>query len=274
VPDEDWTVQGKLDELLLSVSLAQSSQPTTSRDKAVRLAASSAFSGKWLGVIPGREVGTMLDNNSFRIASALRLGISFGEPFTCSKCGHHVDTVDSDHGLHCVSNGLAMRNRHDNLNHIISRCLTTVSIPHRLEPAHLLLFNDLRPDGVTLLRWQRGLSMLWDITVASTTAPSVVLASATRAGNAAMRAEARKVQRYLPLSQDYVVQPIAIETLGSLGPSTRQFFSDLRDRLQDLSDDPLAALKFEQRVSLELQRGNASCILSCMATRHSTSTFS
>ena len=71
-----------------------------------------------------------------------------------------------------------------------------------------------RPGGLTLIPWQRGLSLTWDVTVVTTLADSYISASASSAGAAAEMAASRKQTKYAALSGSYVFQPIALETLG------------------------------------------------------------
>ena len=55
--------------------------------------------------------------------------------------------------------------------------------------------------------------------------------------------------------------PVAVETLGVLGPSAAAFLSELGRRQVDALKDPRAAAQLMQRVSMQLQRGNALCVL-------------
>ena len=92
-----------------------------------------------------------------------------------------------------------------------------------------------RPDGLTLIPWQRGLSLTWDVTVATTLADSYISAFASSAGAAAEMAASRKQAKYAALSGSYVFQPIALETLGPIRESAVQFLNDLGHRLTSVS---------------------------------------
>jgi len=82
--------------------------------------------------------------------------------------------------------------------------LTTLShvplSPRELkEPAGLSRSDCRRPDGLTLITWQGGRPLVWDVTVATTLADSYVSASAALAGAAAETAATRKSVKYADL---------------------------------------------------------------------------
>jgi len=54
------------------------------------------------------------------------------------------------------------------LNDIISRAFASAKIPVTKEPSGLFRSDGKRPDGLTLIPWQRGLFLTWDVTVATT----------------------------------------------------------------------------------------------------------
>ena len=63
------------------------------------LAASEKESGLWLSALPSSSLGLCLDNDSLRVAVALRIGAKICHSHTC-KCGKIVD-VFGYHGLSC-----------------------------------------------------------------------------------------------------------------------------------------------------------------------------
>jgi len=64
------------------------------------------------------------------------------------------------------------------------------------EPSGLFCSDGKRPDGLTLIPWQRGLSLTWDVTVATTLVDSYISASASSAGATAEMAASRKQAKY------------------------------------------------------------------------------
>ena len=71
-----------------------------------------------------------------------------------------------------------------------------------------------RPDGVTLVPWQSGKSLCWDVTVTCPLAESYIDRAALGAGAAAEMAATRKEEKYVDLVARYIFEPIAVETLG------------------------------------------------------------
>ena len=60
------------------------------------------------------------------------------------------------------------------------------------EPHGLLRVDDKRPDGLTLIPWRKSNCLVWNVTVADTTATSYLAATVTVAGSAAESAAVRK----------------------------------------------------------------------------------
>ncbi|KAF2890845.1 hypothetical protein ILUMI_15328 [Ignelater luminosus] len=73
-------------------------------------------SGAWLQAIPTSNIGTLMDNNSFRVCVALRIGSSVCRPYNCI-CGAQV-SVHGRHGLHC-GRGSGRFSRHNELSDIL-----------------------------------------------------------------------------------------------------------------------------------------------------------
>jgi len=72
--------------------------------------------------------------------------------------------------------------RHEVLNDIIWRFLGSAGIPASKEPSGLVRQDGKWPNGLTLMTWQGGKSLAWDVTVGSTVAQSYVDRAATSVG--------------------------------------------------------------------------------------------
>jgi len=179
------------------------------------------------------------------VTVALRLGLGLCAAHTCGR-GSQVDTW----GLHAFvcKMGPSRITRHHALNDIISRAFASAKIPVRKEPSGLFRSDGKRPDGLTLIPWQRILSLTWDVTVATTLADSDISASASSAGAAAEMAASRKQAKYVALSGSYVFQPIALETLGPINESAVQFLNDLGHLIASVSTDDKEAQFLFQRL--------------------------
>jgi len=87
-----------------------------------------------------------------------------------------------------------------------------------------------RPDGLTLIPWQSGKSLCWDVTVTCPLAQSYIEGAATvipEAGSTAEMAASRKEEKYIDREARHIFQPIVMERLGVFSSSTCQILSSL-----------------------------------------------
>ncbi len=66
------------------------------------------------------------------------------------------------------------------INDIIKRALGSSNIPSVLEPPGLATSDNKRPDGLTLMPWERGMSLIWEATVVDALAPSRLTNNSTQ----------------------------------------------------------------------------------------------
>jgi len=123
----------------------------------------------------------------------------------------------------CVSRPLA---RHQAINEVIASAITAAGIPVTKEPVGLTRLDIKQPGRLTLIPWQGGKPLSWDITVVSTLADSYLHSTSHSAGNAAETASIRKEPKYSSLPPDHIFQPVATETLGPLNASALNFLSE------------------------------------------------
>jgi hypothetical protein len=147
-------VSRKREELL---SAAQ-----TQVGRARLIAAAAPHSGDFLHAAePCSSIGTRLDDISLRIAVALRLGSAICAPHTC-VCGQQVDSSGT-HGLACRKSA-GRHVRHNAVNDLIKRALSSANIPAMLKPHSLCRDDGKRPDGLTVMPWANGRCLVWDFT--------------------------------------------------------------------------------------------------------------
>src|SRR5664279_2149834 len=125
--------------------------------------------------------------------------------------------------------------RHHHLNEIIARAMSAANIPATKEPVGLLRSDGKRPDGLTLIPWQSGRPLTWNVTVYHTMAESYLPLVALTAGGVAEQAAARKEDKYAELAKSFLFQPLSFETMGPINISGQSFISDLGRRICDLS---------------------------------------
>ena len=130
-----------------------------------------------------------------------------------------------------------------------------------LEPRDLFRSDGKRPDGKTLIPWSQGKPFVWDVTVVDTVADSYLLASSRTAGAAAELAESKKSAKYTNLGQHHIFVPIAFETFGTWRNEADKVVSEIGNKIADCSGEPRALEFLRQRISVQLQRGNAISVL-------------
>lgn len=226
--------------------------------KARLIAAAAPHSGAFLHARPCASLGTRLDNSSLRIVVALRLGAPVCLPHVC-VCGENVDS-SGRHGLSCRKSAGRL-SRHSAVNDLIKRALMSAEVPSRLEPKALMQHDDRRPDGLSLVPWSNGRCLAWDFTCPDTLATSHLNTAVTGPGTVANEAEAKKRIKYTCLTPTYHFVPVAVETLGAVGEEAGEFFHELGRRIATVTGERRSTEFLLQRLSIAIQRGNASCVL-------------
>ena len=223
-------------------------------NRARLLASKAAHSGDWLHAWPITACGLRLDNEAIRVAIGLRLGASLCSPHSC-PCGALVDARGS-HGLSCRRSA-GRQARHAQINDAIHRALIRAGVPSTKEPVGLMRSGDGRPDGCTLVSWERGKCLAWDATVPDTLAASHLGDTSVAAGAAAERAGQLKNLKYQELTRSYEFCAVAIETLGPINEEGESFLGKLGARLSAVSGDARETAFLFQRLSVIVQRCNA-----------------
>ena len=116
-----------------------------------------------------------------------------------------------------------------------------------------------RPNGLSLIPWQSGKSLLWDVTVADTLAVSHLATTSRTAGGAAESTGDKKDSKYRELASSHIFVPIACETMGPLNSKAHTFLADLGRRITAISGDPREGAFLFQRISVTIQRFNCVC---------------
>jgi len=132
----------------------------------------------------------------------------------------------------------------------VARAFASAGIPATKEPHGLTRSDGKRPDGLTLVPWQRGKPLLWDVTVICPLADSYVELAALEAGSAAELAATRKLAKYSALGTQYDFQPVAVETLGPLNESACVFLNNLGRKIGENTGDDWSTSFLFQRISV------------------------
>ena len=214
-------------------------------------------SGAWLHALPSPQLGTHLSTDEFRVALSLRLGSPIVRPHVC-VCGEKVNQY-GHHGLSCAkANGT--NPRHADGNKILQRALKTGGVPAILEPPGCSRPDGKRPDGMSLVPWARGRSLLWDFTCKDTFAPSYLNSSSKHVGYVAKEGERIKISHYSDLADQFIFIPVATETSGVIGKLGLDLIKKIGSKITEATNEKRATSFLIQRISIAIQKGNVASI--------------
>lgn len=258
IPETGKDIQSKWDEINIE-RIVSSLEFPSDRHMARFKASLRKESSYWLSTLPSKNIDTLLDDNSFRISVALRIGAKICHPHKC-RCSDIVDEFGT-HGLKCrYSAGRYVR--HQKMNNILKRGFTSAKIPATLEPVGLFRDDGKRPDGMTLTTWLKGQCFVWDSTCVDTLAPSYINITKKKAGAAAEIQAKKKRRKYQSIiDQNYQFLAFAVETMGPWSEEATNFANKLGDLLIRETGEARAKLFFMQNISIAIQRGNAASVM-------------
>ena len=250
--------QREIYDKITEKQVSQFLQEATASDAARLHGAACKGASDWLNAMPSRSLGLHMSDEQLRIAVSFRLGAPICSSHTC-WCGAKVE-VDGSHAFVCLCSR-SRHARHQLSSEIIHKALQSAQIPAELEPAGMFRDDNKRPDGVTLMPWRLGRSMAWDFTCVHRLAASYSTEAATPGPCLAELAESRQVSKYSAIAQTHFFQPVAVETLGGLGPSTLDFVNDLGRRIFLATGEKRATEYLRQRLGVAVQMGNAAAFI-------------
>ena len=131
-----------------------------------------------------------------------------------------------------------------------------------MEPDGLNRGDGTRPDGITIFPFSQGRALCWDATCINTFGESYVNDTAIEVGHAAAKAENTKRAKYPDLVRRFRFEPIAIETSGVFGPSTKNIVYEIGKRITEKTGDKRETSWLKQRLNIVIQKGNALSIIS------------
>ena len=169
--------------------------------------------------------------------------------------------VQGRHGLSCKFSA-GRHSRHSSLNESLRRALVSCQVPAVLEPNGVLRDDSQkRPDGMTLVPWKEGKALVWDVTCVDTLCQTYRKGSSEQAGYAGNKAEENKRTKYRSLEGSYHFCPVGFETFGTFGPAASALLREVGKRIADRTGEKRSSEFLRQRISIDIQRGNAACVL-------------
>jgi len=127
------------------------------------------------------------------------------------------DNHNNNNNSFVCQRALGRSARHHALNDLAARSFASAGVTVTKEPIGLFRTDGKRSDGVTLVHWQSGKSLCWDVTVTCPLAESYIDRATLEAGAAAEMAATRKEDKY----DHYIFEPLAVETLGIFNTSAQ-----------------------------------------------------
>ena len=189
-------------------SILHASQPDD-HNRTRLLAAPAAHSGDWLQVLLISFSGLRLDDEAVRVAAGFRLGTNI-----CDQQRYPCGTVVACRGTHKLSckKSSARISKHSYINDSIYYALARAKIASVKEPGGLSRTDGKRPDSLTLIPWQVGKNLVWNVTVAN----SYLTSTSVTASSAAELATSRKEVNYVDMTTTHIFLHLAVESFCSL----------------------------------------------------------
>ena len=96
------------------------------------------------------------------------------------------------------------------VNSLLKQTLVCLNLASMLEPCGLYRTDGERPDGVTMILWEMGKQLVWDVTLADALAQSRLnQGSLCNPETTATEAEARKIEKHRELNDNgHLFQPL------------------------------------------------------------------
>ncbi|KAH0811228.1 hypothetical protein GEV33_011563 [Tenebrio molitor] len=184
------------------------------------------------------EIGSQLHRNVNTVAIVIQ---PFGpSPMPQLNTSSYLTSVVINERVHPAPNVLSLPAAISQKYHILFITVTgSYKISHcDRKPNGLSRDDGKRPDGMTLVPWNKGQPLVWDVTVVDTLADSYVLKTSEVSGFAAEMACKRKHNKYRSIiSSNYIFKGLAFETLGPWCKETIDFINVIGDRLIAESGD-------------------------------------
>ena len=199
------------------------------------------------------------------MAVGLRLSTNLCVQHRCT-CGTVVNCRGT-HWLSCKRSSARLA-RHSYINDIIHRELVRVKIASVKEPVGLSRADGKRPDYLTLVPWQVGKNLVWDVKVTDTLTNFYLTSTTIIAGNAVDLVVSRKKDKYVDMATTYIFIPLAFETLGPICSKALVFLEKLGRRLTLATDYNRETVFLFQSLPVATQRYNVVCFADTFNSFH------
>ena len=212
-----------------------------------------------------------MDTRYFGVAMGYRLGLSLLKPgeFKAISCDQD-DDEKGDHAMHCKDDNGLKGGRHDRLWDNIFKEAQHASLNPMMEMPGLVPNSQSRPADVYIDNWIDGRKMAFDVSVVSPTQEAILHRAADSAAIEMRKSSKNRQHLDNCRAQGIFFQPLVVETFGGWDADAVKFLKDIArlDARRWAKNDAIEINQFFQRLSVVLQRGNASLLINRDADRN------
>ena len=207
-----------------------------------------------------------MDSRSFAALMAYRLGLSLMSASECLAltCDQQQDAL-GDHAMHCHDDHGVKAARHDRIRGKSFQEAQSASLNPTKEMLGLIPGSQTRPADVFIESWVDGKKWAFDVSVVSPTQEAIILRAAESPAAAIEMRKSSKLRDHFEncRAQGIAFKPLVVETFGGWDADAIKFLKKLgrHSARRRGKNDAIEIKHFFQRLSIALQRGNASLLL-------------
>ena len=258
--------QNSLSKLIDQNTLAHIRGEAGIRDSARLLSLSLPHAGDFLDVIPSPTLSLQLDSRSFGKAVAYRLGVKTMPAIPCpaDHCDKLLDDK-GDHAMHCRDDHGIRGGRHDRIRDQLFKEAQRAGFNPKREMPALIPGSQSRPADVFVEEWTDGRKMAFDISVISPTQEAIVDRAAFFPASAIEMRKTEKNRKHIDncRASGLHFEPLVVETFGGWDLAAVKILKSVAIQCAPRKGlaPALEIKRFFQRLSIALQRGNATLLL-------------
>ena len=237
-----------------------------SRNKARLHSLNLPHAGDWVDAPPSSSLNLTLDSRSFGAVMGFRLGLPLLTASECRapNCDQQQDSY-GDHAMHCRDDHGIKISRHDRIRDRIFQEAQRASLNPIKEVPGLIPGTLSRPGDIGFESWIDGRKMAFDVSVVSPTQDAILHRAAEAPASAIEMRKTSKNRTHFEncRGQGIIFKPLVVETFGGWDAEAVTYLKQLgRHSARRWGKlDSMEIKHFFQRLSIALQRGNASLLL-------------
>ena len=170
-----------------------------------------------------------------------------------------------DHAMHCRDDHGIRGGRHDRLRDQIFQEAQRAGFNPKKEMPSLIPGSQSRPADIFVEGWMDGRRTAFDVSVISPTQDAVIDRAANTAASAIDLRKTEKIRKHADncRASGIFFQPLVVETFGGWDPEAAKLLKAMATHCAPRKSLPpaLEIRQFFQRLSVTLQRGNATLLL-------------